>query len=79
MSKIRGSHFLVAVANRVMIKSLEEKIDTIVKTVQPGFTYNELIDVIHNDEEIPDSYVDNLIKFGLEFPELEHDSNVDPK
>lgn len=71
MNKIRGSHLHVAVANLVVVKTIDEKLATIAQVVQPGFTYDELLEIIKTDGEIPEQYIEKLIAAGIQFPDYE--------
>lgn len=60
---------LIAVDNRNFRLTLHHKLMILAEAIKPGFTYEELLDVISNDEEIPEQYVSALEANGIKFPD----------
>ncbi len=68
---VKGSHLLTAIENTSFDLGLSHKLKTIAYLVQPGFNHEELLELILNDEEIPEQYLDKLKEFGMKFSFLD--------
>lgn len=62
---VKGSHLMVAIDNANFQVTLNDKIQYLSLAIQPGYSYEELLEVITNDEEIPKQYIESLESIGI--------------